>query len=285
MASQYNLELKATLDTAQVQQELQRLRSAQAASGSGENRGGGAAGAGGNFQRLDASLARLNQSIANLQRSIDQMNRFNQRSAQAAGRGAPVARGPSAPIIPGKEKSPVEQWTHSQAYQTLNKKMVDEMRSFVAANAGRPIIAKTLNKVIEDYGGGLDNPLFTEQFFNNPNVNKSWEDFKSYKKQREYHIEKYNQQAAQIQRQNKARMTQNRELATLIGGQLIGAAGGIATNLGYDTYGSVLTATGQGVTAGAGAAMASSLLGMGTKVAGVVGVVVGLASALSDLRQ
>ena len=58
MSSQYSLALKATLDTSQVQQELQKLRTAQnGASGSsaGSSNGGSV-----NFGIIDKTLIKLN---------------------------------------------------------------------------------------------------------------------------------------------------------------------------------------------------------------------------------
>lgn len=84
MASQYNLNLKATLDTSQVQQELQKLRSAQLAAGSddGNSFSKGAPGAA-HMQKIEVQLTRLGQSISTLQRAIEQLARAESRAASS----------------------------------------------------------------------------------------------------------------------------------------------------------------------------------------------------------
>lgn len=72
MASEYSLRLKATLDTSSVQQELQRLRTAQQGGAGG---GQGGQGGGGNLTSLGTTLARLNTTMVNLQKSIDLLAR------------------------------------------------------------------------------------------------------------------------------------------------------------------------------------------------------------------
>ena len=101
--SEYKLNLKAVLDTSQVQQELDKLKRARQAEYGG---GGGSSAAGGekfpgNFSRLDQTLQRLNQSVQRLQRSVDQLGRgFKQaQQAQPAMGGRP---GTGLPVIPGR---------------------------------------------------------------------------------------------------------------------------------------------------------------------------------------
>lgn len=80
MASEYSLRLKATLDTSSVQQELQRLRTAQQGGAGG---GGGGQGGGGNLTSLGTTLSRLNNSIVSLQKSIEALTR-GQKAAESA---------------------------------------------------------------------------------------------------------------------------------------------------------------------------------------------------------
>ena len=80
MASEYSLRLKATLDTSSVQQELQRLRTAQQGGAGG---GQGGQGGGGNLTSLGTTLARLNNSIVSLQKSIEVLTR-GQKAAESA---------------------------------------------------------------------------------------------------------------------------------------------------------------------------------------------------------
>lgn len=79
----------------------------------------------------------------------------------------------------------------------------------------------------------------------------------------------------------RALMSQRRQFASLIGGQLLGGAGDIATSLGYENFGRSISNIGEGVTAGAGAAMGASLAGIGGKAAGIIGVVVGFGTAIT----
>ena len=116
--SEYRLNLKAVLDTSQVQQELDKLKRAQQAEHGGG--GGGSPAAGGekfpaNFSRLDQTLQRLNQSVQRLQRSVDQLGRGFKQAQQAAP--APGGRaGLGLPVIPGKwvqgrsESSVTQNW-------------------------------------------------------------------------------------------------------------------------------------------------------------------------------
>ena len=80
----------------------------------------------------------------------------------------------------------------------------------------------------------------------------------------------------------KAAMSQNREIASMIGGQLFGGAANIASGLGYTGAADVLGAFGSGFTAGGGAAMTASMLGANS-AAGPIGMLVGLASIFSTL--
>lgn len=84
MASQYNLNLKATLDTSQVQQELQKLRSAQLAASSddGNSFSKGAPGTA-HMQKIEVQLTRLGQSISTLQRAIEQLARAENRATSS----------------------------------------------------------------------------------------------------------------------------------------------------------------------------------------------------------
>lgn len=73
--SEYELRLKAVLDTADVQQKLQQLRGGQGAQG---GNGGAQAGSGGasfsNLGGLSQTMAKLNQGMAALRQSIDRLS-------------------------------------------------------------------------------------------------------------------------------------------------------------------------------------------------------------------
>lgn len=77
MASEYALKLKATLDTSQVKQELNRLRAAQAQVV--KEMGGGVSGAApsglAHIQKVEVQLTKLNTTISGLQHAIEQLTR------------------------------------------------------------------------------------------------------------------------------------------------------------------------------------------------------------------
>lgn len=76
-------------------------------------------------------------------------------------------------------------------------------------------------------------------------------------------------------------MRQNRQMAVLLGGQLLGGAGNILEGMGYDTAGRLVGTIGEGVTAGGGAGMAASLAGLGGKASGTIGIGVALATVIT----
>lgn len=81
MASQYSLNLKAVLDTTQVKQELQKLRTLQQqALGNNQQRGTTQNTQNlGNLNGLNSTLSKLNASIAQLNANIQKLNIFNQK--------------------------------------------------------------------------------------------------------------------------------------------------------------------------------------------------------------
>lgn len=93
--SDYSLRLRATLDTTQVQQELKKLRSAQAMvldpGGSGTNKGLQGVS---HMQKIEVQLTKLNSSIAGLQRAIEQLTRTQSNTAHQSN------------VLQGRFKSP-----------------------------------------------------------------------------------------------------------------------------------------------------------------------------------
>lgn len=88
MASEYALQLKATLDTSDVQQKLGQLKQQQQ-SGQGGVGGGG----------VQQALQRLNATLTNLQRSIDKLAG---QQGKAGGRGTPVFFGQAPRAAAGR---------------------------------------------------------------------------------------------------------------------------------------------------------------------------------------
>ena len=71
----YQLRLRATLDTSQVQQELRRLRAAQAQAAQEIGGTKGAPIGTAHMQKIEVQLTKLNSSIAGLQRAVEQLAR------------------------------------------------------------------------------------------------------------------------------------------------------------------------------------------------------------------
>ena len=263
--SDYSLRLRATLDTTQVQQELKKLRSAQAMvldpGGSGTNKGLQGVS---HMQKIEVQLTKLNSSIAGLQRAIEQLSRtqFN--------------TGHQSKVLPGKlnstylpngmTKKEFGNWLDSSEYKKLNKKVIDTLKKHArvsgiwanyegeAYNMTDPYLA---NRVM---GSGQLKVL-------DKSLNKSnYQDLMT-------NWNRMNNHQAQ-----KQQFSQGRQIASYIGGQMLGGAGELATGLGYNRTGAVLGGIGEGVTAGGSMAFTASLMGAGA-VAGPIGIIVGLGTA------
>lgn len=128
MASEYALNLKATLDTQQVQQELNRLKSTYlVGSEDGNSFSKGPAGSA-HMQKIEVQLTKLNSVITNLQRSIEQLAKQQQRQSgttnytQTAGNAK--SAGANLPIVAGKtgfQKAAEAEWLKSKTYRNFNK--------------------------------------------------------------------------------------------------------------------------------------------------------------------
>lgn len=80
----------------------------------------------------------------------------------------------------------------------------------------------------------------------------------------------------------KQQFSQVRQIASYIGGQLLGGAGDIASAMGYTDIGNIINSVGSGVTGGASAAMGMSLAGFGGAASTGVGIAVGLATTIAE---
>lgn len=263
--SDYSLRLRATLDTTQVQQELKKLRSAQAMvldpGGSGTNKGLQGVS---HMQKIEVQLTKLNSSIAGLQRAIEQLSRtqFN------TGHQSKVLPGKlNSPYLPnGMTKKEFGNWLDSSEYKKLNKKVIDTLKKHARVSGG---YAK--------YGGeefDLNDPYLANRVMGSgqlkeldKSLNKS-----NYQDQMTNWNRMNNHQA------QKQQFSQGRQIASYIGGQMLGGAGELATSLGYNRTGAVLGGIGEGVTAGGSMAFTASLMGAGA-VAGPIGIIVGLGTA------
>ena len=264
--SDYSLRLRATLDTTQVQQELKKLRSAQAMvldpGGSGTNKGLQGVS---HMQKIEVQLTKLNSSIAGLQRAIEQLTRtqFN--------------TGHQSKVLPGKLNSPYlpngmtqkqfGSWLDSSEYKKLNNKVADLFKRYGFATGRKA-----------NYGGetfNLNDPYLAHRVMGtglmkglDPSLNKSnYKDLMS------------NWNMMNDPKSQKQQFAQGRQIASYIGGQMLGGAGELATGLGYKKTGAVLGGIGEGVTAGGSMAFTASLMGAGAAVAGPIGIIVGLGTA------
>ena len=122
MASQYALQLKASLDTTQVQQELKRLRAAQAQAA--QEMGGvkGTPVGSAHMQKIEVQLTKLNTTISGLQHAIEQLSRTQAHTAQQAN--IPQHAG-NLPYMPLGMKAPPElkKWMGSEAYRQFNSRV------------------------------------------------------------------------------------------------------------------------------------------------------------------
>ena len=274
MASEYKLALKATLDTSQVQQELQRLK--QSYKVGSEDRNSFSKGVQGttNMQKLEVQLTRLGQSITGLQRAIEQLSRSQLRnspnqptSISSKGSGMPA-------LTPTKPNW--EQWLNSKEYKSFNDKMRrifeseldDQERNFMYMRSG---------------ASGIDDPFLAHRIISNPQLGKRIFGKKFDYAKEIFDIQKADYKLVQQQNSRLAAMSRSREMASMIGGQLFGGAANIASGLGYTGTANVLGAVGSGFTAGGGAAMAATMLGANSAAAGPIGMLVGLASIFSTL--
>ena len=271
MASQYALQLKASLDTTQVQQELKRLRAAQAQAA--QEMGGvkGTPVGSAHMQKIEVQLTKLNTTISGLQHAIEQLSRAQVHTAQQANIPQHASGLPYLP--PGMSRTQFNSWMGSKEYGRLNQRVYDLVRSKGLVSGGYatvdgmrfamadPALAHRL------WGTGL-----LKQF--DPSFSKS-----AYLGQMT-NWNQLNAQPANFAKQ-RALFRQGRQFAGLIGGQLLGGAGDIASAMGYTTLGNYLGNIGAGVTSGAGAGMGMSLAGLGGKAAGGIGIAVGLATVIT----
>ena len=141
--SDYSLRLRATLDTTQVQQELKKLRAAQAmvleqGGGGGINKGlAGTA----HMQKIEVQLTKLNSSIAGLQRAVEQLARVSKNPP------TPQARQPGGYLPSGGPNKLDKQWLQSKEYQDLNAKvrnLLAERGNPFGSNLNDPYLAHRL---------------------------------------------------------------------------------------------------------------------------------------------
>ena len=274
--SDYSLKLRATLDTTQVQQELKKLRAAQTMAfdqgGSGTNKGLQGVS---NMQKIEVQLTKLNSSIAGLQRAIEQLSKTQSYSQHQSN----VLPGRSKyPYIPnGLTKKEFGDWFDSNESKSLNRKVANLFRSH--ADGSNPDL-RVLGKYANYNGVAYD---LTDKYL----ANRVWGSGELKALDSKFNKSSYNDQITNWNRMNKdqaqkQQFTQARQFAGVIGGQLLGGAGDIASAMGYTDIGNIINSVGSGVTGGASAAMGMSLAGSGVVASTGVGIAVGLATTIAE---
>lgn len=285
MASEYNLALKATLDTSQVQQELQRLKqSYTAGSSDGNSFSKGATGTA-HMQKIEVQLTRLGQSITGLQRAIEQLARSQNRTTTPGNSHQATNNQNTLPIAPPKSsngKAKLKNWLDSKEYRKFNNEVKRTLEEGFDAEG----LIDFMHEVGIKY---LSDPLLANKVLSSPSGKETLkyvfnydEEIANFQKKQQEVQKKLQAKQQEALKMQQAQMRQNREIASMIGGQLFGGAANIASSLGYTGTANVLGAFGSGFTAGGGTAMTASMLGAGA-AAGPIGIVVGLAAAASSV--
>ena len=127
MASEYALKLKASLDTTQVKQELNRLRAAQAQAA--QEMGGvkGTPIGTAHMQKIEVQLTKLNTTISGLQHAIEQLSKVQVHTAQQANIPQHASGLPFLP--PGMNRAQFNSWMGSKEYARLNQRTTNLLRS------------------------------------------------------------------------------------------------------------------------------------------------------------
>ena len=285
MASEYNLALKATLDTSQVQQELQRLKqSYTAGSSDGNSFSKGATGTA-HMQKIEVQLTRLGQSITGLLRAIEQLARSQNRTTTPGNSHQATNNQNTLPIAPPKSsngKAKLKNWLDSKEYRKFNNEVKRTLEEGFDAEG----LIDFMHEVGIKY---LSDPLLANKVLSSPSGKETLkyvfnydEEIANFQKKQQEVQKKLQAKQQEALKMQQAQMRQNREIASMIGGQLFGGAANIASSLGYTGTANVLGAFGSGFTAGGGTAMTASMLGAGA-AAGPIGIVVGLAAAASSV--
>ena len=272
--SDYQLRLRATLDTTQVQQELKKLRSAQAMvldpGGSGTNKGLQGVS---HMQKIEVQLTKLNSSIAGLQRAIEQLSRSNnmpQRMPTVGGGGRN-----QLPILP-RNSQQTQDWLNSSQYKSLQKRLEYGIKSILSGPQ-----RYTQFRLRQAMRGVSDPNLMAHELITSGALKgiRGLDEQFSLAKYRQQYKDYTDYISPNLARKNAmSNASFGRQMASYIGGQMLGGAGELATGLGYKRTGAVLGGIGEGVTAGGSMAFTASLMGAGA-AAGPIGIIVGLGSA------
>lgn len=155
MASEYQLNLKAVLDSTQVQQELNKLRQSTSQALGGENARSNAQAPSGNLTNLGSTLNNLNQTLNRLNQTLGQLRGLAPHSSQ------PRPQSTIPPIINPPIGSSKQNW---QAHPYGFGKFTDLVVQREVANAVRNAISQKagtawMHQVFGDSFRGIFGPL------------------------------------------------------------------------------------------------------------------------------
>ena len=161
MASEYQLNLKAVLDSTQVQQELNKLRQSTSQALGGENARSNAQAPSGNLTSLGSTLNNLNQTLNRLNQIL---NRLNQSNVQSRANAQYVSSNKSQTFVPSVAGPLVLQRSHWQAHPYGFGKFTDLVVQREVANAVRNAISQNattawMHQVVGNSPYGIFGPL------------------------------------------------------------------------------------------------------------------------------
>lgn len=283
--SEYTLQLKAVLDSSQVQQELKRLQQS-GGGGSGGGKSGGGNGYGAGIQR---SLEKLDSSIRGLQRSIDALGRRFQTDARRFA-SAPYPRGASGSDMIGGQMA----YAGSGAVVGQTKAIVSQM-----AMSGQSMLALEFMKFLRELRTKNRGARFADnEYLNHLNLlngdyaqssQQNLKNLQAMADEVEATVNKTTARRAAPARASGGGGTVSdtmqayggKKMAAFVGGWLGSSAGDVAEQLGYTRTSKVLHGFGSGLTAAGGAAWVASSLGY-SSMATPVGVFAGLITAIAE---
>lgn len=166
MASEYQLNLKAVLDSSQVQQELNKLRQSTSQALGGENPRSNAPAPSGNLTNLGSTLNNLNQTLNRLNQTL---GRLNQTGMQSRANAPHFSQNTSQTVVPAVAGALGQQGSRWQANPYRFGQFTDAVVRREVANAVRNAIAQDASTAWFQQafdGGGAGAGIFGPLIFN-----------------------------------------------------------------------------------------------------------------------
>ena len=166
MTSEYQLNLKAVLDSTQVQQELNKLRQSTSQALGGENARSNAQAPSGNLTSLGSTLNNLNQTLNRLNQIL---NRLNQSNVQSRANVPYVSSNTSQTFVPSVAGPLIRQGSRWQnnpygfgkfTDQVVNREVANAVRNAISQNASTAWLYQTLGEL---GGKGIFGPLIFDK--------------------------------------------------------------------------------------------------------------------------